>query len=85
MANLLDQIGQRNVVRVISNGLPASFGNLNDVDNIGIGTGEVPIWNGDQFTPIVEGSQISKSTIVLTVNPDTSRTAWTDTIDAGFF
>ena len=27
--------------------------------------------------PIVEGAQISKSTIVLTVNPDTSRTAWT--------
>ena len=36
MANILDQIGQRNVVRVVSNGVPSSLENLTDVDFSGI-------------------------------------------------
>ncbi len=50
MANLLDQIGQRNVVRVVSQGVPATLSGLSDTDFSGIGTGMVPVWDGDAFT-----------------------------------
>ena len=85
MANLLDQIGQRNVVRVVSQGVPATLSGLSDTDFSGIGTGMVPVWDGDAFTPIVGGANKSVSNIILTTNPVTHATAWTDTIDGGFF
>ena len=85
MANLLDQIGQRNVVRVISNGVPSSLESLSDTDFSGITTGSVPVWNGDSFTPVVDGCQIETSTCILTVNPVTKNTAFSDTLDGGFF
>ena len=85
MANLLDQIGQRNVVRVVSNGVPSSLEGLTDTDFTGITTGSVPVWNGDAFTPIAEGANQSTSNIILTTDPVTHNTAWTDTIDCGFF
>ena len=85
MANLLDQIGQRNVVRVVSNGVPSSLEGLSDTNFSGIGTGSVPVWNGEVFSQIVEGSQLNTSTILLTVDPVTNNTAWTDTVDCGFF
>ena len=47
MANLLDQIGQRNVVRVISNGIPSSLEGLTDTDFTDIKVGSVPVWNGE--------------------------------------
>ena len=53
MANLLDQIGQRNVVRVVSNGVPSSLEGLTDTDFDGITDGSVPVWNGEVFTPTV--------------------------------
>lgn len=84
MANILDQIGQRNVVRVVSNGVPSSLENLTDVDFSGIGTGSVPVWNGEIFTPKVDGANQSVSSIILTVDAE-HNTTWTDTIDAGFF
>ena len=85
MANLLDQIGQRNVVRVISNGVPSSLESLSDTDFSGIGTGSVPVWNGEAFTPFVEGYQSNTSTVLLTVNAQTNATEWTDTVDGGYF
>lgn len=85
MANLLDQIGQRNVVRVISNGVPSSLESLSDTDFSGITTGSVPVWNGDSFTPVVEGCQIETSTCILTVDPVNNNTAFTNTLDGGFF
>ena len=85
MANLLDQIGQRNVVRVVSNGVPSSLEGLTDTDFTGISTGSVPVWNGEVFTPFVEDCQISQSTCILTVDPVTNATTFTDTIDGGFF
>lgn len=85
MANLLDQIGQRNVVRVISQGVPSSLEGLTDTDFTGISTGSVPVWNGDAFTPKVEGCQLHTSSCVLTIDTKTNNTAFTDTIDAGFF
>ena len=85
MANLLDQLGQRNVVRVISNGVPSSLEGLTDTDFNGIGTGSVPVWDGEKFTPKVDACQIETSTCILTVNPDTNDTTWTDTLDGGMF
>jgi len=85
MANLLDQIGQRNVVRVISNGVPSSLEGLSDTDFGEISDGSVPVWNGEVFSPKVENCQISESTCLLTVNPETKNTTFTDTIDCGFF
>ena len=85
MANLLDQIGQRNVVRVVSNGVPSSLEGLTDTDFSDITVGSVPVWNGSVFTPKVEDCQISKSTCLLTVDPVTNNTTFTDTIDGGFF
>lgn len=85
MANLLDQIGQRNVVRVVSNGVPSSLENLTDTDFSGIGTGAVPVWNGTVFSQVVEGFQINTSTVLLTVDPVDNNTKFTDTIDGGFF
>ena len=85
MANLLDQIGQRNVVRVVSNGVPSSLEGLTDTDFEGITDGSVPVWNGEVFTPKVDSCSLSKSTCLLTVDPVTKNTAFTDTIDGGFF
>ncbi len=85
MANLLDQIGQRNVVRVVSNGVPSSLEGLSDTNFSGIGTGSVPVWNGEVFSQKVEGIQLNTSTVMLTVDPVTNNTAWTDTVDCGFF
>ena len=85
MANLLDQIGQRNVVRVISNGVPSSLGGLSDTDFIGISTGSVPVWNGDSFSQRVNACQLETSTCLLTVDPVTNNTAFTNTIDGGTF
>ena len=85
MANLLDQIGQRNVVRVVSNGVPSSLEGLTDTDFTGITTGSVPVWNGEVFSPIVDDCQIETSTCILTVNPANNTTAFTNTIDGGFF
>ena len=85
MANLLDQIGQRNVVRVISNGVPSSLEGLSDTDFIGIGTGSVPVWNGESFSQKVDSCQISTSSCILTVDPSTNNTTFTDTLDGGFF
>lgn len=85
MANLLDQIGQRNVVRVVSNGVPSSLEGLTDTDFTGISTGSVPVWNGEVFSPFVEDCQIDTSTCLLTVDPKTNLTTFTDTIDGGFF
>ena len=85
MANLLDQIGQRNVVRVVSNGVPSSLEGLSDTNFSGIGTGSVPVWNGEGFSQKVEGIQLNTSTVMLTVDPVTNNTAWTDTVDCGFF
>ena len=85
MANILDQIGQRNVVRVVSNGVPSSLEGLSDVDFTGITTGSVPVWNGEVFTPRVDDCQIETSTCILTVDPVTNNTAFTDTIDGGSF
>ena len=85
MANLLDQIGQRNVVRVVSQGVPSSLEGLTDTDFTGIGTGSVPVWNGDVFSPFVTDCQIETSTCILTVDPTNNRTAFTNTIDGGSF
>ena len=85
MANILDQIGQRNVVRVVSQGVPSSLEALTDTDFSGISSGSVPVWNGEIFSPIVEDCQIETSTCLLTVNPVNNATAFTDTIDGGFF
>ena len=85
MANILDQIGQRNVVRVVSQGVPSSLESLTDVDFSGISSGSVPVWNGEVFSPIVEDCQLETSTCILTVNPANNATAFTDTIDGGFF
>ena len=85
MANLLDQIGQRNVVRVISNGVPSSLEGLTDTDFSGISTGSVPVWNGDIFTSKVEDCQLNTSTCILTVDPITNNTVFTDTINGGEF
>ena len=85
MANLLDQIGQRNVVRVVSNGVPSSLEGLSDTNFTGISTGAVPVWNGEVFSQKVDGIQSQTSTIMLTVDAETKDTVWTDTIDAGFF
>lgn len=85
MANLLDQIGQRNVVRVVSNGVPSSLEGLSDTNFSGIGTGSVPVWNGEVFSQKVEGIQLNTSTVLLTADPVTNNTAWTDTVDCGFF
>ena len=85
MANLLDQIGQRNVVRVVSNGVPSSLEGLTDTDFSDITVGSVPVWNGSVFTSKVEDCQISKSTCLLTVDPVTNNTTFTDTIDGGSF
>ena len=85
MANLLDQIGQRNVVRVVSQGVPSSLESLTDVDFSGISSGSVPVWNGEVFSPIVDNCQIETSTCILTVNPVNNATAFTNTLDGGFF
>ena len=85
MANLLDQLGQRNVVRVISNGVPSSLEGLTDTDFSGIGTGSVPVWNGEIFTPKVDDCTIPSSTCILTVDPETKNTGFTDTLDGGSF
>jgi len=85
MANLLDQIGQRNVVRVVSNGVPSSLENLTDVDFSNITPGSVPVWNGEIFTSKVEDCQLQTSTCLLTVDPVTNNTAFTNTIEGGFF
>jgi hypothetical protein len=85
MANLLDQIGQRNVVRVISNGVPSSLEGLTDTDFNGIQDGSVPVWNGEVFSQKVESCQLSTSSCILTVDPVTKNTAFTDTLDGGFF
>ena len=85
MANLLDQIGQRNVVRVVSNGVPSSLEGLTDTDFGDITDGSVPVWNGEVFSPKVEDCQLNTSTCLLTVDPKTKNTAFTDTIDGGFF
>ena len=85
MANLLDQIGQRNVVRVISQGVPSSLEGLTDTDFSDIQVGSVPVWNGDVFSPKVDSCQLSSSSCILTVDPITNNTAFTDTIDGGFF
>jgi len=85
MANLLDQIGQRNVVRVVSNGVPSSLEGLTDTDFTQITPGSVPVWNGDIFTSKVEECQLKTSTCILTVDPVTNNTAFTNTIDGGSF
>ncbi|AOV62056.1 hypothetical protein BOW86_gp132 [Synechococcus phage S-CAM7] len=85
MANLLDQIGQRNVVRVLSNGVPSSLEGLTDTDFNGIQDGSVPVWNGEVFSQKVESCQLSTSSCILTVDPVTKNTAFTDTLDGGFF
>ena len=85
MANILDQIGQRNVVRVVSQGVPSSLEALTDTDFTGISTGSVPVWNGEVFSPFVDGCQIETSTCLLTVNPANNATAFTNTLDGGFF
>jgi len=85
MANLLDQIGQRNVVRVLSNGVPSSLEGLTDTDFSDISVGSVPVWNGSVFSPKVEDCQINTSTCLLTVDPVTNNTTFTDTIDGGSF
>ena len=85
MANLLDQIGQRNVVRVVSNGVPSSLSGLTDTDFEGITDGSVPVWNGEIFSSKVESCKLNTSTCILTVDPATNNTAFTDTIDGGFF
>lgn len=85
MANLLDQIGQRNVVRVISQGVPSSLEGLTDTDFSDIQNGSVPVWNGEVFSPKVESCQLNTSSCILTVDPVTKNTAFTDTIDGGFF
>lgn len=85
MANLLDQIGQRNVVRVVSQGVPSSLEGLSDTDFSGIGTGSVPVWNGEIFTPRVTECQLDTSTCILTVDPITKATGFTDTLDGGSF
>jgi len=85
MANLLDQIGQRNVVRVVSNGVPSSLEGLTDTDFVGITSGSVPVWNGEIFRSQVEGFQMTTSTVMLTVDPVTMNTAFTNTIDGGSF
>jgi hypothetical protein len=85
MANLLDQLGQRNVVRVISNGVPSSLEGLTDTDFSGISTGSVPVWNGEIFTPMVESCTLPSSTCILTVDPTTKNTGFTDTLDGGSF
>ena len=88
MANLLDQIGQRNVVRVISNGVPSSLESLTDTDFSQIEDGSVPVWNAQKqiFTSFgPEEAKQEVSSIMLTVNPETNNTTWTDTIDCGFF
>ena len=85
MANILDQIGQRNVVRVISQGVPSSLESQTDTDFTGITAGSVPVWNGSTFSQKVDGCQIQTSTCVLTVDPVTNNTAFTDTLDGGFY
>ena len=85
MANILDQIGQRNVVRVVSQGVPSSLESLTDTDFTGISSGSVPVWNGEVFSPIVENCQLETSTCILTVNPTNNATAFTNTLDGGFF
>ena len=85
MANLLDQIGQRNVVRVVSNGVTSSLAGLTDTDFEGITDGSVPVWNGEVFSAKVEDCTLSSSTCLLTVDPITNTTGFTDTIDGGFF
>ena len=85
MANLLDEIGQRNVVRVISNGVPSSLEALTDTDFTGITPGSVPVWNGEVFTQKVDECQIETSTCILTVNPENGNTAFTNTIYGGSF
>lgn len=85
MANLLDQIGQRNVVRVVSNGVPSSLEGLTDTDFTGIQTGSVPVWNGEVFSPIVEDCQLETSSCILTIDPVTNVTGFTNTIDGGEF
>ena len=87
MANLLDQIGQRNVVRVVSNGVPSNLSDLTDVDFSNATDGSVPVYNGAKgvFQTKVENVQLHTSGAILTVDPVTGNTAFTDTIDAGFF
>jgi len=85
MANILDQIGQRNVVRVVSQGVPSSLEAQTDTDFTGITTGSVPVWNGEVFSQKVDGCQIQTSTCILTVNPENNNTAFTDTIDGGTY
>jgi len=85
MANILDQIGQRNVVRVVSQGVPSSLEAQTDTDFTGITTGSVPVWNGEVFSQKVDGCQIQTSTCILTVNPENNNTAFTDTIDGGSY
>ena len=85
MANLLDQIGQRNVVRVVSNGVPSSLEALTDTDFSDITVGSVPVWNGEVFTPKVDECQLNTSNCILTVDPTTGNTAFSDTIDGGSF
>ena len=85
MVNILDQIGQRNVVRVVSQGVPSSLESLTDTDFTGISSGSVPVWNGEVFSPFVNDCQIETSTCILTVNPANNATAFTNTIDGGSF
>ena len=85
MANILDQIGQRNVVRVVSQGVPSSLESLTDVDVTGISSGSVLVWNDEVFSPVVNDCQIETSTCLLTVNPANNVTAFTNTIDGGMF
>ena len=85
MANLLDQIGQRNVVRVVSNGVPSSLEGLTDTDFSNITPGSVPVWNGKIFSSQVEDCTLQTSTCILTVDPVTKNTAFTNTIDGGSF
>lgn len=85
MANILDQIGQRNVVRVVSQGVPSSLESLTDTDFTGISSGSVPVWNGEVFSPFVNDCQLQTSTCILTVNPVTNATAFSDTLDGGQF
>ena len=85
MANILAQIGQRNVVRVVSQGVPSSLEGLTDTDLTSLQKGAVLVWNGEQFTNIVDDCQISVSGCILTVDPVSQSTAFTDTISGGFF
>lgn len=85
MANILDQIGQRNVVRVVSQGVPSSLEGLTDTDITNLQPGAVLVWNGQVFTNIVDDCQISTSTCILTVDPVTKSTTFSDTISGGFF